>query len=287
MSWIEVETTTVSKPEVIGLAAQLGISRAHALGLLVVWWSWCDSNMVDGVTRYVTRDAIDDLVAHVGFAAALETVGWVTFSGSDVSIPRFDRHHGNSAKKRRQAAERQRRHRDRVTQLSRSERDRSVTTEQNITEQLKVSLAGASEPDPEPEFAPTPEPIDWLTAEADFDGFWRSCPNTIKPTARGIPHELRADFQARWCDPAWREMLPKAFGLLGRRRPWHGQLVTLRAFLAPQFVVEFVAQAEDEERGNTRRKRGSGSSRNHLEVGGHEPNGGFDGVATSAVANRG
>lgn len=284
MAWIEVETTTVAKPEVIGLAASLGISRAHALGLLVVWWSWCDQNMTDGVTRYVTRDAIDDLVGHVGFAAALESVGWLAFVGSDVSIPRFDRHHGNSAKKRRQAAERQRRHRDRVTQVSRSERDGSVTTEQNRTEQLRVvESAGADEP----VYPPTADTTDWVTAEADFDVFWRNCPNTIKPTMRGIPHELRHAFQVRWSDSGWRELLPKAFGLLGRRRPWHGRLVTLREFLAPQFVLEFVTQAEDEERGTTRRKRAGGRSRSHLEVGAHEPGDGrgFDAVVGSTVAN--
>lgn len=279
MAWIEVETTTVAKPEVIGLAATLAIPRAHALGLLVVWWSWCDANMVDGVTRYVTRDAIDDLVGHVGFASALQQVGWLTIDGAEVSIPRFDRHHGNSAKKRRQAAERQRRHRDRVTQSSRTERDRSVTTEQDRTQQIVVEEPPttndwAAAPDPGP-------PIDWMTAERDFFEFWSDCPNVVKPTTRGIPHELHRQFQERWADAAWRELFPRAISWLGRRRPWHGRLVTLREFLAPQFVAEFIQLCNDEEKsgGNTRRSNRR-SRPEHLSVGAHasgDHSGGYGG----------
>jgi hypothetical protein len=42
-----------------------------------------------------------------GFAASLEKVGWLTIDENGISVPKFDRHNGESAKKRALKTERQ------------------------------------------------------------------------------------------------------------------------------------------------------------------------------------
>jgi hypothetical protein len=67
-----------------------------------------------------------------GFANALIEVGWLKAQGDGFSIPKFDAHNSKSAKNRALASRRK------VTQRSRSERDKSVTREEKRREDTSL-----------------------------------------------------------------------------------------------------------------------------------------------------
>lgn len=100
--WLKVEISTLDKPEVIRIARILKIDRDAAFGKLVRLWAWFDSNSVDGVVDGVVDTDIDELVSAPGFSEACAKVGWliIDIESETITLPRFDKHNGESAKKR-------------------------------------------------------------------------------------------------------------------------------------------------------------------------------------------
>lgn len=136
-NWIKVEKATARKPEVLRIADILGIHPDHAFGLCVRFWCWCDDNMTSQKCHApsVTFVTLDTAFGHAGFCQALVEVRWLIVENGVLSIPHFDRHLGESAKTRDLSAERKRKQRKNshensvtnVTEMSRSDRDKSVT----------------------------------------------------------------------------------------------------------------------------------------------------------------
>lgn len=98
--WIKIETVTPDKPEVMRLADVLGLDQDAVLGKLVRLWAWADAHTTDGTALSVTERALDRVVFCAGFAAALRQVGWLEGRDAALRLPNFDRHNGQSAKKR-------------------------------------------------------------------------------------------------------------------------------------------------------------------------------------------
>jgi hypothetical protein len=111
---MKVELSTIDKPEVLGIARRLGVTRDDALGKVIRLWGWFNAHSVDGIVVGAVDADIDALVLHEGFATALREVGWLGDdpAGRGVGIPKFDRHTSESAKNRALKAERQARWRD-------------------------------------------------------------------------------------------------------------------------------------------------------------------------------
>lgn len=107
--WIKVDTNLPDKPEVLRIARRLDISKDSVVGKLIRVWGWFDTNSVDGVVDGVVDADIDAIAYQDGFAAALVSVGWlqVDNSAEKVTCPNFERHNGESAKKRALKTERQ------------------------------------------------------------------------------------------------------------------------------------------------------------------------------------
>lgn len=112
--WIKIELSTADKPEVLRIARLLHIDKDAAFGKLIRVWAWFDRNSVDGVVDGVVDDDIDSLCNLEGFASALISVGWLEFDPEQerITLPNFDRHNGETAKKRTLKNERQARWRD-------------------------------------------------------------------------------------------------------------------------------------------------------------------------------
>lgn len=106
--WIKIEKSTPDKAEVFEIAALLNIDPDEVVGKLVRVWCWVDSNSSNGHIKSVTSVLLDRVTNCVGFSDALKTVGWL----EDNLIPNFDRHLGESAKKRAKDAERKRKSRN-------------------------------------------------------------------------------------------------------------------------------------------------------------------------------
>lgn len=125
-------------PAVISIAARLSIDEFTVVGMLHHLWGWADTQSRDGHAPGVTNVWIDRYIRHAGFAEAMISVGWLEVDDAGVTFPKFDRHNGETAKTRALAAERKRNQRGKVTkedgQVSRSERDTSVTREEKRRE---------------------------------------------------------------------------------------------------------------------------------------------------------
>ena len=113
MSWIKVEHALPEKTEVFRMAELLGKDPDTVVGKLVRFWCWADRNTVDGTLVGLTEAYVDRIVHQPGFAAALRKAGWLLVRSGALVIPRFDRHHGQTAKARALAARRQAAYRER------------------------------------------------------------------------------------------------------------------------------------------------------------------------------
>ncbi|WP_199637372.1 DnaT-like ssDNA-binding domain-containing protein [Serratia sp. PAMC26656] len=103
-SWIKVEVITPDKPEVFQLSEILNLDPDAVLGKLIRLWTWADQQTIDGNANCnaasVTRNAVDRITFVSGFADALIAVGWLADVGGVLIFPNFERHNGESSKKR-------------------------------------------------------------------------------------------------------------------------------------------------------------------------------------------
>ena len=141
--WIKMRTALADDPAVIAMADRLGLDEFSVVGRLHHLWSWADSQSRDGHAVGVTVRWLNRYVQCDGFAEALAHVGWLTIDDQGIRFPNFDRHNGESAKARGLAKNRKEKQRAKVTdesgQMSRSERDKSVTREEKSKEQTNTS----------------------------------------------------------------------------------------------------------------------------------------------------
>jgi hypothetical protein len=133
--WIKVQHTTADKPEVMQIAKALDVEPEQVCGHLLRVWAWADQQSLDGHAINVTERDIDRVARHAGFATAMREVGWLVGMNGTLSLPNFDRHNGETAKKRALASDRKRKERE---EESRNERDESVTREEKRREELKA-----------------------------------------------------------------------------------------------------------------------------------------------------
>ena len=88
-------------------AAVLRMRRREAVGVAVEWFCWVDAQCTDGFTGLLPAQ-VDEVMECKRLAEALLAVGWA-FVGADgfLYVQDFDQHHGEGAKARALAAERQ------------------------------------------------------------------------------------------------------------------------------------------------------------------------------------
>ena len=155
--WIKMRVSLATDPAVIGIAARLDCTEFEVVGMLHHVWSWADTQSRDGHAPGVTEKWVDRYVQCDGFAQAMQSVGWLVITEDGVEFPHFDRHNGKTAKTRALGSNRQKKHRANVTaeegQMSRSERDKSVTREEIEKSNISPSLRSGDSAD-----APAPEP---------------------------------------------------------------------------------------------------------------------------------
>lgn len=148
--WIKMRTAIANDPAVIAMAIDLDASEFEVVGMLHHIWSWADSQSQDGHIKRVTEKWIDRYVHRIGFAKAMESAGWLIIEQDGITLPNFERHNGDSAKKRAEAAERQRisranRPSSKVTVSSQLSCDKSVTREEKSIKEEKLLSSDESE----------------------------------------------------------------------------------------------------------------------------------------------
>ena len=151
--WIKLQKDTPDKPEVLAIAARLGIDQDAVVGKLVRVWSWFDTHTTDGNAESVTYALLDRLAGVTGFAEQMALVGWLNQNGSLLILPNFDFHNGETAKKRAQGKNRQEKYRSNANGDAESNAN-SVTNllpekrreEKIVIKEGKPSLSGTTFP---------------------------------------------------------------------------------------------------------------------------------------------
>ena len=110
-SWIKFDTSTSDKPEVWEIASKLDIDPDAVVGKLLRVWTWFDEQTNAGTNApSVSKALLDRRVSVSGFVSAMIEVGWMIEEDGALSLPNFDRHNGETAKKRALTAKRVAKH---------------------------------------------------------------------------------------------------------------------------------------------------------------------------------
>lgn len=98
--WIKMSVHLRTHPKVVRMASALRADRLRVVGGL--WAVWCifDAHTEDGLLEGYTLQAIDDDLGWKGFAAAMQSIGWLEERDDGLVAPDYDEHNGPSAKRR-------------------------------------------------------------------------------------------------------------------------------------------------------------------------------------------
>ena len=125
--WIKIETHTPDKTEIRHIARRCHCTKAEAFLAFFRVFVWLDEQTDDGHVEFFTPEDADDLAGLPGFGDALQEVRWITFSPGGAVVSNWDRHNGQSAKRRCMDAERKRAVRMESGRVSASEADELET----------------------------------------------------------------------------------------------------------------------------------------------------------------
>lgn len=197
--WIKMRTALANDPAVIAIALDLDKSEFEVVGMLHHLWSWADSQSQDGHIKRVTEKWIDRYVHHAGFAKSMVGAGWLVIEEVGITFPNFERHNGESAKKRAEAAERQRISRENkklgiVTDSSQDSCDKSVTREEKRREDQKPLKAVPAKKQKESSGLVTLEQLVEMGCDHDHARDWlqvrKKKKSDLTPTAwKGVERE--------------------------------------------------------------------------------------------------
>lgn len=262
--WIKMRTALAEDPDVIRIAGILQQDRFAVVGRLHSLWSWADQNSVDGSALSVTFSFLDDLVRCDGFCEALINVNWLAGEDWSVSIPGFERHNGDSAKKRGLDTKRKSLKRtakdnsadgpDEVRHMSGQEADttrtESGTREEKRREEniplTKVNGGNATgEPSQQPASSIPGPPFTHIVDK------W----NLIMGQRVRLTQKRRATIRQRWADAFWRESWLEALNRGSKLRWWrgendHGWTADLDYFLRPDTVTKVMEGSCEDRNGN-------------------------------------
>jgi hypothetical protein len=98
--WIKMRCNLDTDPAVFQMAAALEMDELAIVGRLWKVWAWADQHCADCNAVSVTRNVLDRITSTPGFADAMQKVGWLEGLDGALSFPHFDRHNGQTAKKR-------------------------------------------------------------------------------------------------------------------------------------------------------------------------------------------
>jgi hypothetical protein len=103
--WIKMRVDLATDPAVIQIAALTELDEDAVVGKLYRVWAWADAHTTDGRLG-CGLTVVDRMARHDGFAAAMESVGWLAVDDRGVYLPGFEKHNGKTAKARAQNAKR-------------------------------------------------------------------------------------------------------------------------------------------------------------------------------------
>ena len=260
--WIKYRVGLPTNPRVVRIAGLIRKPIHQVTGALMALWAIGDQHTTDGVLDGYTPEVLDEVVGIKGFSDALKTVGWLEIGEGSLTIPKFDEHNSQSAKRRALKAKNMARYRGRSVDRTGPQNDHAVTTqgppekekekekEEEKTKGISPAAAqlpplGAGEAPPLPA-KPKPPPVNW-----DPLGGWR-----------GIDERRRT---------AWAAAYP-ACNLDRQLAAMHAWLTAnperARKSNYERFITNWLKKEQD--RGGDMRSNGNGRS-NERDSGSGEP----------------
>jgi hypothetical protein len=98
--WIKIEHALPDKPEVMEIANAFGIDADAVVGKLIRVWTWFDIHTENGNANVTMTALLDRYTGVKGFVTEMQKVGWITESNGVLTINKFERHNGQTAKNR-------------------------------------------------------------------------------------------------------------------------------------------------------------------------------------------
>lgn len=227
-AWIKLRHDLIDAPEVRRLARATNLDRDQVYGKLFRLWSWADRHGVNGELDAELED-VDDQVGHVGFGAALVSVGWLATQDQGIVIPNWERHFSDSAKARALGAVRAERHRN-ATSVTRPP---DPVTQPPLPEKTRVD-----NPPPPPQAAAPAE------AAATLRAAWATAAkagHVQAYRAKAMPDA----FSERIAEPGWLDEALRAIEHLPRCR-YFDTPATMFQLVGPGFVTRVLAGQYDE-----------------------------------------
>jgi DNA replication protein DnaT len=109
--WIKIDVNTPDKPEIRAAARLCDISIPEAFLAFFKLWAYFDQHTATGFIPALNLADLDDLSGVKGFGRAMQHVGWLDEDTRGIAVSNWDRHNGESAKKRALALQRVQKHR--------------------------------------------------------------------------------------------------------------------------------------------------------------------------------
>lgn len=209
-NWIKIEVITPDKPEIYELSELLSLDPDAVLGKLIRIWAWADQQTIDGNAKSnatsVTKIAIDRMAFMSGFAEAMLKVGWLKYEDEVLIFPNFERHNGESSKKRALTNRRVAKHRTEkqesnagsVTKGVSNGDQKELPEEEEEEEEEDKDLNPPLNPPKGKRISEKFDPLsvelpDWLSAElwSEWVGFRKELKKPIK-TQRGVTASIKS-----------------------------------------------------------------------------------------------
>jgi len=231
-NWIKMRHDLIDAPEVRRLARATGLDRDQVYGKLFRLWSWADRHGTNGLLDAEMED-LDDQVGHVGFGAALVSVGWLETPDGGIVIPHWDRHFSDSAKVRSLAGQRAEKHRAKRRNAP------SVTGPPDGVTQDALPDKNKNRGD-----NPPPPPRDAAQNKAALRAAWAKAARAgrVQPyRAKGLPPAL----DERLAEPGWLDEALRAIDHLPKCR-YFDTPATMFQLVGAGFVQRVLAGQYDD-----------------------------------------
>lgn len=198
LPWLKVREDLHEDPAVLRIASQLDTRPEHVVGYCVRFWAWVSRNCHGGSVTGVTLLSVERVLNLPGFCDMLRDVGWLEYDDSGaqpvITIPKYDRHLSDGAKERALATERKSKERkrkesgegekmpdsaiahshDSVTDMSRCERDKSVTRGEERRGDKRIEEKEREQARTRENQSERPTPFGWSPVEyAEAVELWR------------------------------------------------------------------------------------------------------------------
>jgi hypothetical protein len=231
-NWIKMRHDLYDDPDTRRVARITGLDRDQVCGKLYRLWSWADRHGHNGLVRAEIED-LDDEIGHVGFGAALVSVGWLVTQEDGIVIPHWERHFSDSAKVRALAGQRVEKHR------SRQRNAPSVTQPPD-----GVTLDAQPDKNKNRGDIPPPPPRDASQDQAALRAAWAAAAKAgkVQPYRAKSPPAALAE---RLAEPGWLDEALQAIEHLPRCR-YFDTPATLFQLVGAGFVQRVLAGQYDD-----------------------------------------